>query len=284
MEDVFTRAMLANVHINTWEARKHDRQVTDAAHATFHADTGAGRYHKRLFGGREQRISAISGAAQKARAMHHAQTLPWSEDGWRLLPTANYMAYTEAMRKARTRFDTSCQEFFEDYNQLVRHAETKLGRMYHRTDYPHLTAVQHKYHFDVSFSPIPSGDDFRISLPKQEMARITKEVEQRVNEAVKDAMQEAWARLGSTVEHLRDRLDGDGKHLRETLVTKVRDVAETLGRLNLTEDPKLEKARLQVLESLSKLQVGTLRDDDKQRAAAVKKADTILRQMKGMYA
>ena len=88
--------------------------------------------------------------------------------------------------------------------------------------------------------------------------------------------------MGDAVHNFSTRLH-DGKRLRSTMITRVVEVAEILGRLNLTKDKALEETRKKVLKDLSLLDVETLRDDDKVRNAAAKKADAILASMKSVY-
>lgn len=279
---ILGRAMLVNTSIGLWGARKHDAKVTEKVNDQMAKTRKAGRYHKRLFGGEAPTHSRLVNAGQVARSAHHRHTLPWEDAGWRLLPTDNYFEYTEAMRGAKAQFEEALEEFLIEYPSLITQSRERLGSMYRREDYPTVHEVRRKFHFDVLFGPVPAGDDFRVSLPKEELAAMTRGVEERVNQAVKDAMNDAWARLGNTVSKLRAKLN-DGKHLRETMVERVGEVAEILSRLNLTKDPALEKACAKVRKDLANLDVGTLRDDEKVRAVAARKADEILAGMKKVY-
>ena len=281
-ESILGRAMLVNVWIGLWSARKHDPEVTEKVNAEMAGNRKAGRYHKRLFGGDAATHSRLVNATQVARCTHYKHTLPWEDAGWRLLPTSNYFEYTEAMRKVKDQYEKCLEEFLDDYPSLVEQAESRLGSMYRRDDYPTVSQVRTKFHFNIQFGPVPAGDDFRVTLPKEELMAMERGVEARVNQAVVDAMGDVWQRLGDTVTELRSKLH-DGKYLRATMITKVAEMADICGRLNLTNDPKLAKAQQRVLKDLSGLDVETLRDDDKVRAAAAKKADAILATMKDVY-
>lgn len=279
---ILGRAMLVNVWIGMWTARKHDADVTDKVNDDMAKNRKAGRYHKRLFGGENTSHSALVTAAQVARKAHYQQTLPWEDNGWRLLPTANYFEYTKAMRKVKTQFEDALEKFLAEYPTLITKSRARLGQMYRRADYPTVSEIKRKFHFELEFGPVPAGEDFRVSLPKEELKAMTRGVEDRVTRAVKEAMSEAWIRLGDAVSDLRAKLD-DGKYLRETMISRVGEVAEILGRLNLTDDPALERARTKVIKDLANLDVATLRDDKKVRSVAAGKADAILATMKNVY-
>ncbi len=279
---ILGRAMLVNVCVGIWSARKHDKQVTEKVNDEMAKNPRAGRYHKRLFGGDAPSHSRLVNASQVARCTHYAQTLPWEDSGWRLLPTANYFEYTEELRKVQERFERALETFLADYPTLVKNAREHLGDMYKEEDYPSINEIRHKFHISVEFAPLPAGDDFRVSLPKEELASISNSIEDRVAQAVADAMTDAWTRLGDVVSKLRPKLE-DGKHLRATMIERVGEVAEILGRLNVTKDATLERTRKQILRDLATLDVEVLRDDDKARERAAKKADAILASMQSVY-
>ncbi|KKL69919.1 hypothetical protein LCGC14_2110120, partial [marine sediment metagenome] len=218
-------------------------------------------------------------AAQVVRTTHYKNTLPWSDDGWRILPSDNYMVYSEAMRKARERFEEAVEEFVQEYPRLVKLAATRLGSMYNRNEYPRAEDVVHKFGTDLQFGPVPISEDIRVHLPEAVRRKIAKDVKARMQSAIEIAMQEAWDRLGGIVDELRGKLE-DGKFLRESFIGKVQGVAEAMGRMNITQDPKLETTRKQVLKHLATLDAKNMRKDDKARSTALDKADEILEKMK----
>lgn len=276
-------AMLVNVNVGMWWARKFDRDVSDKVNLEMAKNKEAGRYNKRLFGGSVKSHGELVTAGQKVRKTHYAQTLPWDEEGWRLLSSANYLAYTEAINERINEYDACRDVFLGEYTTLCRQAAEKLGKMYRREDYPSLNQIRHKFYVKVKYSPIPSGTALNmLGLSKQELNKMSKTVEDRVNQAVKEAMNEAWQRLGDSVGKLREYL-GDGKRLRQSMITQLSEVAEILGRLNLTSDTKLETARTQVLKDLANLDAETLRENEDVRSVAAQKAADIMKQMAGMY-
>lgn len=290
-QNILGRAMLANVTIGVWEARKRDKTVTDKVNAEYAASADAGSYWKKLFGGPVPELSAVTTASHYLRWTHYAQTLPWSDSGWRLLPTANYMDYCKIMREKRADFEDAIEKFVAAYPRLVKEAKVKLNGMYRESDYPSTSEVRSKYHASLDFEPIPSGDDFRVTLPKEELKELAKKVEERIAEQVGRAMQDAWARLSTMVEELKGKLENDAKGLRgETLgeAVKVERVSLTelvgiLGRLNITQDAALDKARKQILTQLASLDVKNLKKDEGARDKAAAAAADILKQVRSVY-
>lgn len=282
-ESILTRAMLVDLRISAWEARKHDAQVTEETNEEHLADRDAGRYHKHLFGGKAASHQAVLKAARGLRVIHNTQTLPWGENAVRLLPTANYFEYTEAMRRGKARFDAALDKFLADYDRLREEAKTRLGSMYRDEDYPAVWDVRRRFSFSIEYSPLPSGGDFRVTLPAEELAVMAKQVEDRVSTQVRSAAEDAWKRLQEAVETIKGRLDADGKFLRQSTIDRLRDLSDVLGRLNVMQDPKLDEMRQRVVEDLGMADADTLRDDEKVRQDAAKKVADILTSMQGLY-
>jgi hypothetical protein len=282
-QDILGRAMLANVSIGMWEARKNDREVTDKVNDDYAASNDAWSWHKHLFGCKPPELSALRTASKYLRWTHYAQTLPWSDAGWRLLPTANYWEYRKIMQAKHEAFTEAVERFVAAYPRLVREAKPKLNGMYRASDYPTTASVRRKYHAVFDYMPIPSGDDFRVSLPKEELTRVAAEVEARVAQFVERAMQDAWARLDVAVSDLKSRLGHDAKGLRNGALAKLGELADVLGRLNLTNDPALEKARKQVLTQLVPLDAKEIKEDDAALTTARAAVDDILKQVRSVY-
>lgn len=275
--DIHANAMLVNLTIHFWRGRKHDRVVTERTNENHNAEHDAGRYHKSLFGGKIAEMRAMTTARSRLRDIHNAHTLPWSDEGWRILPVQNYFEYTAAIRAAVEGFNEAVAKFTDAYPRLQIEAAARLGDMYNPEDYPEPYELARKYGVDVEYSPLPSGADFRVALPQDELDRAATLLESRVEKAVALAMEDAWGRLLDTVEKLRDRLtENEGKGLREAVIRNLSDVADVLTRINLTNDPKLEAARARVEKELAVLDPHELRHDKAVREDAAKKADDIL--------
>ena len=101
------RAMLAAVNISIWTAVKHDRKVgRDVAHQ-HGAHEGARHYNKQLLRGAE-RLDALRTLSGQIRQHFYKITLPWSDEGYRLLPAHFYFELTG--RKLVCRSDQSGRE------------------------------------------------------------------------------------------------------------------------------------------------------------------------------
>jgi hypothetical protein len=219
------------------------------------------------------------------RTAHVRQTLPWSDEGWRLLPTANYLQYAEHIRRAKAEWDTAVAAFVAAYPRLCRVAETRLGNMYRRDDYPPAEAVAQKFAVDIRYSPLPVGRDLRLRLPEAELQHVRQEMESRLAEEIREAVKYAWEALASGIEKLKKHVDPEkrGEKLLQNAIDDLRELAETLGRLNLTHDAELERTRQRVLKELARHDAATLRGSKEKAAAAAAAAEEILQKVRAAY-
>jgi hypothetical protein len=280
-QNISSRAMLASLQIRTWAARKLDKKATDQVNDRNHADRQAGRYNKHLLAGAELHRQVILASAA-ARDTHYAQTLPWADEGWRLLTMANYKQYTEAMRGARDRFEIAKVRLFDSYEEICEASEKKLGSLWNPKDYPKRSELADKFSFAIEFGPVPSQGDIRVSLPAEELEEIERGIQDRVERSARLAMADAYRRLQEAVERVRRASAEDGI-VRSNLIEHVRDVADILGRLNVSEDEQLEALRQRVLHELATVDVESLREDAAVREATRKKADAIFSAMGGIF-
>lgn len=278
------RAMLVSLHVSTWAARKFDKGATAQVNTQNNASQKAGRYNKHLLAGAAEHEQLVS-ACEACRELHYSQTLPWSDKGSRLLPTANFMEYTKVMRKQFGIMDAKLDEFVAQYPALVDAAEqqhTALGQLFNRAEYPKAADIKRRFSWSMKFDQVPSGD-FRVDLPADTLDAISTDVRERAADATREAMQGAWERLHEAVSRIHKATDGDGI-VRSTLIDNCRNVVDVLSRLNVAGDERLESMRLRVDKELAQLDLDDLRKDDKVRADTAKRARKIMDAMSAFYA
>jgi hypothetical protein len=92
-----TCTMLVEFNASVWTARKLDKSTTSEVVANKNAAAkDAARVNKHLLAGRSE-LDVIQQAVSRARTFVYDNTLPWSDSGLRLLPTINFMKFTEKM-------------------------------------------------------------------------------------------------------------------------------------------------------------------------------------------
>ena len=273
------KAMLVRLSISQWTARRLDVQATREVIQNYQAKPDAGRFNKLLVD--VCAVKRYQKAANEARVFHYANTLPWGNDDSRILPAANYSAYSSKMREFRAAFDAAVDEFIGDYPGLISQAERDLNGLFRAADYPTAAALRFKFGFDYSVFPIPDSDDFRVSLADDEVERIRAEIQGRAESSVNDAMADCWARLYAAVKHMADKLREPEAIFRDSLIGNIGELCDVLPRLNLTGDAKLTAVLDEARAALVPLSPDKLRKFEVERKSAALAADGILAKMAG---
>lgn len=282
------RAMLVNVNISAWSGRKHDRKVSDEVARQHGANRDVGRYNKVLLAA--EALKDVSRVARLARDAHYTDTLPWSDIGQRILPAANFFAYTQTQNAFHAEFDHAVDQFVAAYPSYVEDAKVRLNGLFNAADYPSERQIARKFGFDVDFMPMPDVADFRVSLSDEAHATIASNLEARLKDATDLAVRDLWQRVHDTVTHMHERLsayaiDATGKVtggiFRDSMVTNLRDLVELLPRLNVTADAQLEAMRQKLVEKLCPIEPDDLRTDATLRQETAQTAADILAAMAG---
>jgi hypothetical protein len=277
------RAMLANLSITQWTARKLDRKVTDETNRTHGAAADAGRFNKCLIA--QSSLSAIVTAANAARSSHYDLTQPWANDGSRILSVALHDKYADRMRKHRADFERALDEFMPAYPSLVQESRVRLGAMFNPADYPEESAIRSRFTFSHSLFPVPDAADFRVDMGQAQLELIRAEIQAASNAALAGAMRDAWDRVADTVGHMVQRLNDykpatDGQKatgiFRDSLVENVRSLVDILPGLNITQDSKLAAVTNRMRDSLCRHDADVLRESDVIRDRVRTEADAIL--------
>jgi len=310
-------AVLVTLTISTWAARKYDKEVTRETNQAQGADADAGRYTKKLLPGDAPQYKALIQHANEMRDFHYLNTLPWNDQGARILTIKNYKKYTDHMRQGTAQFYDLLNDFERAYPQLRSDARTKLNGMFKDSDYP--DDIRKKFSFEYVPEPMPVTGDLRVELPAAEMKILEKQIEERTKQRLEEAQNDAVRKLHEVVAKMVERLGtreqckkckGKGKTIetrkkadkgkkvkcwicdgkgdteatfRDSLVVNAREVSDVLQRINLADDPKLEEFREQTEKLATSNEPEALRTDAKARENAAEQAQKILDSMLSTY-
>lgn len=284
-------AMLARLSLTAWSGRKYDRKVSDEI-AAKHGTTAemAGNYNKILVA--KDAIKKIQCVDNEIRSFHYVNTLPWFDDGFRILPAANFLPYTAGIRDLQAKRARILSDFAAVYPRLVDDARLNLNGLFDPADYPSVAQVMSRFYFGSDMMPLPNTADFRADLPADELAQLIGQSEQAIQDKINAAVRDVWTRVHEVVSRMATRLkeykvtvtDGKTKSenvFRDSLVDNVRDLVDILPRLNFTDDAGLADIARRMKESLTEFDAGTLREFPEKRAVVQRSAESILADMAG---
>lgn len=280
---IHSRTLLVWLAISTWTARRYDKKISQKVNADFHASDNAGRYNKFLLPGDAASYKTLLALAGSIRAAHYNKTLAWSDEGWRLLPSAEFMNFSQWFREQRAAYETALDLFVTDYPAMQAEAKIKLNGMYHDEDYPAAEDIRQRFALSVQYSPVPAVGDIRVDLGADQISEIESSITERIEGATRIAVQDAWYRLHACVAKVSERLSDPDAIFRDSLIENTREICDALQRLNVTDDPDLETMRRRVAEELTTYGPGALRELPAVRQAVAEQAAAILSQMRDVY-
>ncbi len=227
------RAMLAAVHISIWTAVKHDRKVSHEVAQQHGAHEGAGRYNKQLL--REaEKLEAIRSLSGQIRQYFYKISLPWSDEGYRLLPA----------------------HFYFEPDKL-----------------------RNKFGVKLEVLPIPSGNDFRVTLSEEEQARVAREIDENVRQSLQRGTEDLWDRLKGVVAHMVERLNEPESRFHASLVTNIGQLVDLLPRLNVNQDEELNRFAQEIKDRCCGFTARDLKKNEILRVATANDAAQILTEM-----
>ena len=281
--NIDTCAMLVELSVSQWTARKLDRTVSDELVANKHAqDKGAARVNKHLLAGRTE-LEVITKFVTETRATVYDNTLPWSDSGIRLLPSAKFMEFNAKLQAAEDKFYGLVTEFVQVYPSLITAQAMALGNMFKREDYPHPSDIEHRFRFSVNYMPVPSSGDFRVDIGNDAQEELRKKLSALADERVEHAMKDIKTRLLDHLKRMSDRLTVDyvsgeavPRKFHDSLLEGAHDLCEMAQSLNVINDHQLSDARKALLKAIGNVDVKDLRKDIGARTEVKTQVDDIL--------
>lgn len=268
-------AILTTLSISQWSGRKLDKEVSYEVTRQHNADSRAGRWSKSLLPG-DTILSEIGRISREIREEQNRYTLPWRDDGWRLLPSAQYLDHAARVRGWRTRWDTAVSEFAAAYPASREAARAALNGMYQAADYPE--NIIDYFALEVRYQPVPDAEDFRLHIPESELAALKAEAQASVEAAMVRAQADLKERIREALSHIQERLTSPKAIFRDSLIENARDLAALVPRLLIEPDPSIT-ALAAGLAEIAKADPDTLRHSNRARQEAAAEAGRLLADM-----
>lgn len=277
------RAMLVNLSVSQWTARKFDKSETQALARRHGTDKELARVNKSLlpFADSLAKVHTLTGAI---RTEYYKRTLPWTQEGVQILKSDGYIDFTQWFNTARTEWLQAVDDFVMVYPALQADARLLLNSLYRDEDYPDPAQVRAKFNIDIGFQPVPQAGDWRVDIGDDALETLRQQIEERVTASQGVAMQAAWQRVYDVVAKAHERLASPDAIFRDSLVDNAVELCRLLPSLNLTDDPQLEAMRYEIEGALCRHNPDTLRKAPDVRSEAAAKLKEIMDKMGHMYA
>ena len=279
VKNLHQKALLVSVKRRMYNPYRKD----DAETARY----GAGNVNKHLFKGRDNRVAAAIAAYNGVYTHVKENTVPWST-GVDLLKAENYLDFSAELRRAINNADQAVNDLVTNWDHEVNKDYQRLlptGRADY-DDYPSASQINERFGIDVQYSPVPKADGFdpRLGIKDEDVASLQRQLDDVGANATKHVISSLLTPMKSAAEKLAVPIGADGAIFRDSLIDNMVEVAERMGRVNISEDPVVAE-RIKDLRSL----IGTyannkdmLRTVASVREKAATQIDALCGQMAGL--
>ena len=279
---IASSAVQIDLNISVWTARKLDRKVSEEIDGNKKTNTRAGNYNKHLLAGTKQ-LKDIQSLTGEIRNWHLRQTLPWSDNGTRLLPMKNFFKYKEQLTEYQHQFDTQVKQLVDDYPQLISLSAYNLGELFDRDDYPPTEEIESKFNLGYTIIPVPEAGGFRVDIGNDIRQELETQYEDAYQQKVETAMSSAWSRLHTTLENMVTKLadprwneeDAKNPQVYDSFIGHGMELTSLLTSLNITDDHDLEQARIGLEQALAGVQPDMIKNQPYVREKLLKDVQSI---------
>lgn len=273
-----TKAMLVNVSVSLLAFRKYDKTATKAVADKFEVKENVGRYNKstidRIY------LKPIETKAGQIRNFFYSNTYPYMDEGARLLATFNFTKFNTGLRNLINEFDTLANDFINNYPTYYEEAKNSRKTLFNPAEYPdpnNLSYLRSRFSVNVAILPIPeTGKDLRLELQEDEKEELKQIMTENFKRSEANYTRALWTELHDAITHMVEKLSDPKSKFKNSLVNNIMEICEVLPKLNLNNDPELEKMAREVEHKL-RVSPDVLRDNKLYRKTIATQAEGFLK-------
>lgn len=276
------KALLVKLQRSMYQPYAYD----DAATKKLESLTGvadAGRYNKRLFKGNMQ-LKATNEMFYLLYREYIRHTVPWLDDGIRMVPNALYFEFANDMRGLIAKAKQAADDLANNWIHMVQADMLRLGPLANPDDYPSVAEIRKKFDASIQFFPLPSTDDFRITVTDEDKAELDKAIKDAEDNVAKYLLKEMMDPVKAFVIKMSVPIGGKGAVFRDSMIENVHDLVSRLPRLNINQDPQVDTLikDIQNVVDMYNADPAVLRESQSTRDAARNKMLEVERKLKAM--
>lgn len=289
LSDVRLTTAVVSVRISMWRGFKTAKEVGDAGADALSAQTGKNLAKKQVRSSvrliDETPIKALERESNETKAYWRAATLPWDDDGTRIITTAGLTALTTYLDERKRKWlQETIPNFAMSWPQYVREASFLLGPIFNPNLYPSQAAIPSHFNFHYKVEQLPDLDDFRLNgISQADLDNYKANTEQAIRDDLANAQKVVWERLrepiAKMIESLSNYTGGHEGKFSYTLVDNISKMCDLLPGLNIGGDPMLEVYGETIKRVLCSYDAKDLRKDEGLRTQVIDAATLLHAQM-----
>jgi hypothetical protein len=175
------------------------------------------------------------------RAHFYDKTLPWKDNGDRLLTRLMFRDFIEEHERLVGEFKDAVEQFVTTgYPQAREKAEFRMGELFNANDYPAPDSLRRRFYINMDIDAVTEAGDFRVEMDAGSSTG------PRVDGAgdARAARPRHARRLGAAREvvgHFAKKMGSDDI-FRDATVRNIEELVDLLPGLNVLDDPDLKRS------------------------------------------
>jgi hypothetical protein len=271
--------MVLNLQIGIWQGYRLDKEASRKVVEDANADGDAARVNKHLVP--KEALKKIVTTSNSVRAHFYNKTLPWKDNGDRLLTRAMMLDFMPEHERLVGEFKDAVEEFITTgYPEARAKAEFRMGELFNPDDYPAPDSLRRRFYINMDIDAVTEAGDFRVEMEQDQLDSIRATMEGAMRDRLGKAMRDVWERLSEVIGHFAKKMGSDDI-FRDATVRNVEELVDLLPGLNVLDDPDLKQIGDEIKAKLHGHDPKTLRKDKAARSQAAADAQAIMDRMAG---
>jgi hypothetical protein len=262
---ISSSSMLVELSISVWTGRKQDKRASEEAASANNAQKGVARVTKDLLFECAE-LDALVKFGANVRNMHYNSTLPWSDMGPRLLPTAKFFAYQQMITRLQGEFIRLRDLLLNVYDLEVAQQQAKQGDLYNPDEYPTTEQLRAKFAFRINYIPLPDAGDWRLDIGNEALASLQEQYQAHYAGQLDSAMRDIWTRLYKTLSTLSAQLsdkteDGKTPKIFASVFDRALEIIDMMETCNITGDTTMQVMQRRLSQTFKGVTLDAVKDD-----------------------
>lgn len=277
---IVTNCMIVNLQLGVWTGHRLDKAASKRVTDEAGAESDAARVNKHLVP--KEALKKVSNAQGQIRLHFYDRTLPWKDNGDRVLTRVMFQRFIEEHGALKEIFNEAVHDFLKkEYPVIVQKAEFRMGELFKKDDYPTPRELRDKFYVNLDIDGISEAKDFRVQIDKEDRKRVQTEIEEAMQRRIVEAQRHTWERLAETMGHFTERMKTKDAKFKAATIDNLAELADILPGLNVTGDPDLDALAKRIQRLVGGCDAKVIRENEKTRKVIGKEAATIMADIGG---
>lgn len=246
--------------------RKLSDAQTKQAADTFHAATDLVTASKRLIDTKNTTYRVLTTLKSQASAYWRSMTLPYPQEGVRLIKQVDIGAFEARMREYKEQLVVAAANLQLEYEAIKVAAREKLGDLYNPNDYP--PSLEGVFDLRWEYPPVEPPNylmTFNPELYQQEQQRVQHRFETAVVMAENAFAEQLQDMIAHLIERLTDEPDGTKKKFQNSAIENFKEFYDNFRQMNIRSNAQLDTLIQRATDIVSGVDVKDLRKNNNLR-------------------